>query len=277
MKQLRINNLRTSIIRNLKKLHTLDYIILAGVLLMAIGFMVLKFTRKSVWIPITVQAGSPEIWFYVRKPRPWYTLSLTKGITAYNSLGQPVAEVTDVQSFPVWEGQNDVYVTLRVKATYDTRTRSYSYNFQPLTVGGQFKSTFGTQDLQGIITYIGDNTPLVEKEIEAKLLYVYPWVADAFKTGLQLKDTENNIIAEIKDMTVENSQRYEMRDLQDRMIVFLGEDQSRKDITFRIKLMAKEYNGIYYFVDGPLKVGNGIHLEFPDVTAQYMEIVAILK
>jgi len=263
-----MRNLIHRIIRNLTRLHTLDYIIIGALVLSAGAFLFLKLTQKTKWIPVSV---------LIEWQKPWYTLSLSRGATAFDSFGRKTAEVTDIQTFDVGGGGRETYVSLNLKATLNSKTKTYTYNFQPLTVGTGFKTSFGTQDMQGIVTFVGDDKPFVDKIIEAKLLYVYPWVAESFSKGLRLQDSTGRVIAEIEDMSVQDAQRYEFKDMQNRIMVVSGEDQMRKDVTFRIKLKAKEYNGTYYFTWGVLKVGNGIHLEFPNVTAQNMEISAIIK
>ena len=270
-----IAHIRHIISQTMRKLHILDYIII-GCFIMAVGiFFILRFSQKTVWIPITLRVGSEDILWKV-STEPWYVTGLTKGMISYDLFGKQNMEITNVQSFDIGEGKRETYVTMNIKTTYDTKNKTYTFNLQPVTVGSPFKITIQKQDLQGIITFIGDDKPTVTKTIEARLLYTYPWVANSFSKGQQLKDQSGNVIAEILSVDVQNAKQYEFSDWQGRTFVINGEDTTKKDVIFTIKLQAKEYNDVFYFTGSPLKIGNQLHLEFPTVSAQTLEISAIL-
>lgn len=271
-----IFHVRDIISQTIHKLHILDYIII-GCLLVGMGiFFILKFSQKSIWIPVTVRVGSEDI-LWKSYTEPWYVTGLTKGMVSYDLFGKKNMEVTNVQSFDILDGKRETYVYMNIKTTYDKKNKTYTFNMQPVTIGSPFKITVQQQDLQGIITFVGDDTPAREKTIETKLLYAYPWVANSFSKGMQLKDQSGIVIAEIESVDIENAKRYEFVDRQGRTFVVEGEDSTYKDVTFVIKVQAKEYNGVSYFTGSPLKVGNQIHLEFPNVSAQLMEISGILQ
>jgi hypothetical protein len=263
------------IIRKFPKLHLLDYIVISILIIIISMFLVLRITRKTVWIPVDIQIGSQDpLWN--SSPQQWYASSLKQGDCSYNTFGEKIAEVQSIVNIDTGD-KRAINVTVSLKSTYDSKTKLYSFDFQPLVVGGAFKTTFGTQDVSGVIVFVGDNKPYQEKIIETKLLYVYPWVADALYKGLQVKDTSGRVVAEIKDITVQNSRRYELHDMQDRTIVLSGEDPERKDVSLRLMIQTKKTNGIYYFAGKQIKVGSGLRLEFPSVSAQYMEISAIIQ
>jgi hypothetical protein len=263
------------IIRKFPKLHLLDYIVFAILIIVASLFLVLRVTRKTVWIPVEIQVGSQDA-LWNTSPQQWYASSLKQGDLSFNSFGEKVAEVQSVQNIDYGE-KRAINVSVNLKTTYDSKAKLYTFNFQPLVVGGAFKATFGTQEVSGVITFIGDKKPYQEKIIEARLLYVYPWVASALEKGLQAKDLSGTVVAEIQDLTVQNAQRYEFRDLQGRTMVVPGVDPEMKDIIMRLKIFTKEYNRAHYFTGQQIKIGNSLNLEFPNITAKRMEISAIIQ
>jgi hypothetical protein len=264
------------IIQNLKKLNTFDYIFFFIIILISGIFLFYKFSLQTTWIPVTIKIAPDEWWWQGSSPEPWYANDLNVGNFAYNSFGDKVAEVKNIDNTDIAEGKRQIFVQVLIKAKYDRQRKSYTFNYQPLTVGTILSLSFGTQNIKGVVTFVGDDKPYTEITVEAKLIYVFPWVAEAFKPGISAKDTLGKTVALIKTVDIKNAHRYEFADLNGMIHVVDGEDSVNKDVTLLLRLKTKEYNGVYYYIDGTqIKIGNTIRIDFPRVVVKYAEISAI--
>jgi hypothetical protein len=265
------------IIRKLQSLHTLDVAFLIGLAVVIGVFLYFRSTKKTTWLPVTIMVTPADLWWDTHGVAPWYGADLTAGEASYSTFGTKVAEITNVRNMETDRSRRVVYVTVNLKVNYDQRRKVYLYNFQPITVGSMQHISFDTQQVRGMVTFIGDDTPVVYRKVEAKVQYAYPWTAEVLTPGLESKDSSGKTVARIESAAVTDAADYRFSDWSGRPVVVNGTDNTRRDITMTLTLATKKYNGISYTLDGSImKVGTSIPLEFPSVSAPYADIVRII-
>jgi hypothetical protein len=257
-----------------KKLYISDYLILGLIFVSIITLLYLRFTRRSEWIDVLVRVQPDQSW-WGQYPPPWLTQALSENLSAYNSFGQKIATIKNLQTIDAG-GSNEILVNLELKTSYNTRQRQYIYNYQPVLIGKILEIPFNQINLTGIIIGINTHISYAVKHIETRVYSIYPWKIAQLTKGLQTKDSKGNVIYEIEDIQIQNSQSYEMFDSAGRRYVTQSEDPTRKDVVLKLKVMAFEFNHKFYTNNGtPIRIGNSISLEFPSTTIGYLEISAI--
>ena len=201
------------------------------------------------------------------------------GQKSYNTFGQKIAEITDLHIYDIGASRRLSFIDVTLMASFDKRRQIYLYNFQPLQIGKPLDLTFGESNVRGLVTHIGsDELTYTDKEIEVQLFAVYPFEADSYKKGLQVKDSQGRVMAEIESAEVKIAQSYEFFDEAKRRFVVKGVDPTRRDVTLRLKIKTIPQNGSYYYIDGAaVKVGGEIWFQFPQTIAKKAIVSKIIK
>lgn len=272
-----MHNILLQVKRAMKKMRPLDYLIFGGIVVIIGSFLFLRISRKTEWITVLVRVQPDQLWGEAN-PAPWYTQSVSPNQEAYNSFGQKVAVINHVQSFETGDGRNEILTEVKIKTSYDSFRHQYEYNYQPVLVGKPLEISFSKFSLIGMV--MGINTPLtyVDKNIEVRILAIHPWKIAALEKGLQAKDAQGNVIAEIQDMNMQNAQVYQLTDAYGRQFVIQSEDPTRKDLVMKLKIKAIKYNDTLYSLYGaPIKIGSQLNIQFPSTSLNYLEISAIYE
>lgn len=261
----------TNIIRKIRKhLNLFDYLVIIGLLITLGILLFFRFSRTTEIVPVRISLSSNEWWWKGNPPEFWLVRDLNVGQKSFNTFGKQVAEITDIHIYDVGSNRTRSYVDINLQASFDKRRNIYLYNFQPLQIGKPLDLTFGENNVRGLVTYIGTDEQLyIQKEIEVQLYAIFPFEADSYKKGLQVKDSQGRILASIENVDVEEAQSYEFFDASNRRFVLEGTDPNRRDVTLRLKISTLFQNGIYFYIDGAaVKVGESIWFQFPQIVAK---------
>jgi len=270
-----MSKLISTIKSGVKKLHTLDYVILACIVFLLGLVLFFRMLRRNEWVTVLVRIQQDQIW-WESNPPPWYTQSLSGKQEAYNSFGRKTASINKVQSFETAEGRNETLTEIYLKVLYDPLRHQYQYNYQPVLIGKSIEIPFPQFSLIGVVLGINTQITYVNKNIEVRLLAIPPWRITDLVKGLRAVDAEGNVVAEITDINIQNAQSYRFTDLYGRQNVVQSEDPTRKDVTMKVKMRSVKYNSSFYSVYGsPIKIGASLNLQFPSTSVNFAEISAI--
>ena len=238
-----------------------------------------RISRKKEWVSIRVKITNEEWWWEGQPPYYWYVQDLSLGQESYNTFGEKVAEIVNIENFDSGGPRRMIFIEMKLAAFFNKKKKVYMYNYQPLEIGGPIDLSFGKNNIRGLITYIGsEEIPYVEKEIEIKMFALYPWVAESYKTGLEMKDSLGRVLAQIEGVQIQAAEDYEFYDLKNRRFVIKGIDERRKDVTLRLKIKTFNHNGVSYFIDGAaIKIGEVIWFHFPEATTKEAIISKIFE
>lgn len=265
--------------RFLKRYHINIFdIIVACVVVAIIGSLIwLRASRRSQWISIRLVVSNDDQWWEGSPPQWWYIDSLEKGQTSRNSIGESIAEITNIQSFDAGAYRRRAFIDIRVKGSYDTKRQVYLFNYQPLQIGKPLDFLFGKNNIHGIVTYIDTiNIPYTEKTIEVKLLGARTWVAESYTKGLEMKDLQGNMLARIDKVDIHPATWFQFSDIRGQLIQVYNPEA--KDVILTVTLKTFSSNGNLYFVDrASIKIGEHIWFQFPEAVARDAEIIKILK
>lgn len=252
------------IIHFLKKLTPLDWIVCL-ILIGVVGFFLInKFSKKEEWVSVKLKVTNDEWWWNTNNPDSWYGLGLMKGQSAYNGTGKKIAEIQSIENYDIGGPRRLILANLNVLATYNKKSKTYTFNYQVLQIGKPLDFTFTRYNLHGLITYIGnDAIPYGTTELELKLLSIYPWEAESYKQGVLMKDLEENVVATIKQVTITDTQLLEIKRRYGELFFAPAPNTTYKDVTLRIVLRTYNVNSVPYYIDGSsIKIGNHIWIEF---------------
>ncbi len=276
-----MRKLKLSLKKLLKKLSLLDYL-LAILFVAAISFYFIFFKRNDNIIYIDVFSPSPE-WTEDSYPvSRWQTSALKKGDIQYNSFGQKIAEVIDVYKTP-WNGgkQEYMFVTLRLKATYNKNVKTYSFNGNPLSFGNDFLLEANNAVLEGKVINIyktieEKNAGLKHKKALLTVRYKSqePWIVKKLLQKTELRDDTQQLMFSIVDIQVSPAKEF-YPNWQGQIVASIHPEKS--DIVVKMEIPdveCSEYNCFYnhYF---PLAIGWDFPLEFGDLTVTGSTIIDV--
>jgi len=260
-------------------LNVFDLVVVAVLLLVLGSFFWLRVSRKTEWIALRLVVTNDAWWYEGSAPQWWYAEGLTTGQTAKNTFGETIAEITNVQSFDVGAYYRRAFIDLKVKGYYDAKRGIYMYNYQPLQIGKPLDLTFGKNNVRGIVTYI-ENAPQVftEKTIEVFIPAVRLWVAQSYKEGVEMRDSEGRTLAKVLSVSITPTTAQEVVNVfPDVAEVKFAPDQFY-DLRLTLSLQTFESGGVSYFVDrAAIKVGERIWFQFPQTVVRQAEITRIIE
>lgn len=258
-----------------KKVHYFDLVVFAVILLILAIFLYNRFTRKSVWIDARIMVSDNDLWWNGALPPYWYVDALRPGQTSQNSFGEEVAKITNVEIFSLGGPYKQAYVDLNLKVSYDKNRQIYLYNFQPIQKGKPMDLTFGSNNISGLIVSL-DSEPeeKYQKKIKIRMKNIEAWISSAYKAGMEMQDSNGNLLARIDNIRIVNSDLDRVKFLEGGIYLDRGE---YRDVDMDITLVGlKDPEGYYRFVDGAsIKIGESIWFHFPEivVSGKIMEII----
>jgi len=258
-----------------KKVHYFDLVVILIILVILSIFLYNRFTKKSVWIDARILVSDGELWWGGDEPPYWFLDDLKSGMVATNSFGEEVAEVVNAEIFSIGDIYKNAYVDIKLKVSYDKNRQIYLYNFQPIQKGKPIDLTFGSNNVSGLIMSLNSEPEdRFEKKIKVKMQHLEGWLADSYKVGMEMKDSNGRSLARIDSVDLENSRLSKVIFLDDELYYDKGQF---KDVILEISLVTfKDIEGYYRFIDGaPIKIGNEIWFHFPEIVykAKIMEII----
>lgn len=235
-----------------KSLKIASFDILVGVLLLALGIIFfLFFYRRAEYIDITVKVTDQDILYERTRPNFYYSDHFTVGDVELDTLGRAISEIISVEHFPVHQNQNIVYVTLKVKATYDTRSKQYLARGQKIVYGAPIRFSLTKVTFDGyVVDFPGKDTSSEVRTATVRVVVrarnAEEEVAEAISVGDSINTSYGESILEVEDTQVVPA---EMVTTDSRGLPYLRRNPLLKDLYLTFLISAKKIGKTYYLFD----------------------------
>ena len=259
---------KKNILSIINKITLLDKISLFIVALIVLFFFIFFF-RKSEYVVIRVKVTDQDVLYQRTEPSNWYANRFENGDTERDALGRVITEVLNVEKFNIDSKTQAVYLDLKVKAIYDSRTKVYSALGKTLIFGTPVRFSLSKITFDGFITEFpgssnNKNFKISMAEVKALGRDVEPSIAYSIKKGDRIYDSLGNLLAEIEDVNVQPSEQVVQTYLGDLLIKY---NPVFKDLFLVVKVRTKTIdNQMYMFDNLPLKIGDIIPLNFSKIS-----------
>lgn len=241
-----------------------DAIALSVLVSLAIVFF-LFFYRKSQTIDIKVKITDQEVIYAGTNPKNWYADKFQIGDAELDGLGRKQAEIIKVDKIQTTPTNKAVYVTLRVRSLFDTRSRSYSVRGKPISFGTPLRFTLSKVSFDGIVTdfpnaEFDEKTTFGQQEIKTLARGVEPKIAATVRVGQIITDSNNKTLAEVLEVNITPAERVTQTDSGE---LLLRRDPLYKDLEVVLKVQSRLIERqLHIFDDIPLKIGEVVPLNF---------------
>lgn len=258
-----------------KKIHIFDILVFLAILVVGLIFLYNKFTKKSIWIDAKVMITNYEWWWDSKPPPYWMVDNIMVGDISYNTFGEEIAEVTNVEIFSLGGPSRRAVIDVKIKVSYDKKRGVYLYNFRPIYKGRSIDLVFGSSNVNGLLISLGeDNQETFKKRVKVRMVQLENWLASTFREGMEMKDSQGNVVAHIDSVQIKDS-------IVSKLSVMNGSlyemDVDYKDVIMEVTISTfKDDFGNYNFIDGAsLKPGQEIWFQFTESFArtEIMEII----
>lgn len=252
-----------------KRLSLLDMTVIAITAIMLLGFL-LFFMRKTEEVTIRVRVTDQDALFAWANPPSWYAHAFTVGDEELDSLGRTLARITAVEQIDVTSNTKAVYLDMKVRSTYDSRTKRYTFKGKNLSFGTPIRFTlrnvFFDAIIVGVPHYI-DPFPKVTLKVFAIGYNIQTFLASQVEqySGKSLYSNSDKLYLTIDKVTVSSAGNvYQFTDLDNIMI---RESDDYRDISIELTIYAKKTPFEYFaYEDVPIKVGEMLPISFPEMT-----------
>lgn len=261
----------------IKRLSYFDLLVV-GVTVALVAVFFVFFFRKADYLVVRVKVTNRNVLYSKSAPPAWFVYSLRRGMKELDGLGRVSAEIQDVYFYDEYQADKVAYVTLRLMATYSSRTRDYKYKGTPLVVGESLRVSMGKVLVEGLITDIeGLPSPYQVEDVTIEAMVVDEsgnafsettgvdqYVADALVVGDRVYDSRGEEVVEILEKRVLPARK---NTFDDRGNVYERLDPRRKDVYLKLRLRAKRVaNELYFFDDVRIRVWTYIPLHFEKIS-----------
>lgn len=187
--------------QKLKKIRKTDYLLLL-LLIPLIVFAVFYFRREKTYVYVDLTFNRKYSQGFPVPPEYWQVNNIQVGDNAYNSIGDNIASVIDVEKTLSDGGlRTNIELQLKLRAVYDTRTKEYVLDGKPLVIGNSLTIYLGSSQFDGIV----------------KNVYLKP--EDRYKGYRQAKATLKVMYREIESWQAESLKNFEVRNSKNQTIV----------------------------------------------------------
>ncbi len=275
-------NTKTKIVSFVQHLKLVD-VMLVSIIIFSSVFLFLFFSRKASTINIKVKVTDQDVLTARNSPASWYARQFEVGDVEKDSLGNVISEITGVESFETSRdltvdnnGRSEkkpsnktVYLDLKVKTTYDSRTQAYAVRGKSLAYGVPMRFRFSKITFDGLVVdFPGsqNSSPdlILMSEITVLQRNVDPYIANTIAKGDTVKNSNGVILVEVKNVEVVPAEKVVITALGD---LLLKKDPLYKDVKLGLSVQTKIYNGEIIILDElPLRVGQTIPLVLPSVS-----------
>lgn len=265
----------------LKHLTLLDGLVLFAVLSVILLFTYFFF-RTNVYRTITIKVGESNV-LWPQSSRAWFSYLFRPGMKEKDGFGFVTAEVLHVFSYDLDSSMRNLYLSLRVKTTYNRASGQYIYRGKPVLIGSTIKLFLDELLVDGLVTNMEGVQDPREKKIltvetqlrEETVIYpetagARPYIADAVQEGDEYKDSNDNVIIKILKKRTQDSQK-SVTTSDGRILIQAY--PLRKDVYLTLEVHAiKIHNRFYVYDDMPIVIGAQIPINtstvsvFPEVT-----------
>lgn len=214
------------------------------------------FFAKSTFVYTRVKVGQGLWWASTTKPTIWMVNSIKKGDKQYSLVGVPGAEILDVRYYPVWSqgmalSQYDIFLDLKLKVGYNSKTQTYSFNRSSVSVGSPVEIQFPSADVTGTVIELNKN-PIKDDYVEKTVYLVnqggynkdFPYRFDNIKIGDSYFDGESEVF-KVEDKWLEKNLWTITNNLTAQ--VFERPIESTQNIVVKTKMKLKNKNGELYY------------------------------
>ncbi len=249
------------VIKNVtKKIRLFDVTFIAIAIISLIIFF-LVFKRETVFITIRAKMIDNDE----------FTIGYVLGDKEIDEIGRTISEIVNIDSYKVGPFEQAVYLDIKLKVTYNPRTKIYSTKGKDILFGESFSFAFSKARFKGKIVDVPGLSEALQTTnkktvVKAQVRYenrsfsdisgVPEFFADAVKKGDTVVDTKGNILATILDIKITPAKRVVVTSNGQSIII---DDPVLKDVYFTIELATKEvYGKLYMFDYKPLLIGESI-------------------
>lgn len=258
----------TKIIRRFLKLTKSDFIFLLIPVIVLCSFYFF-FYRKSEYINIKIKVTDQDVLYQSTEPKSWYANQFEVGDKEYDALGRVVTEIVSVDSFNIDSIHKAVYLNLKVKAVFDTRSKLYSARGKTLIFGAPMRFNLSKITFDGFVTQFPGSDLVNSTSTEYMTVHaigrnVEPLIASVVQKGDKIFDSNNNLLAEVNNVEVKPAEQVTQTDSGD---LYLRYNPLYKDIILTINVRTKKlHNEIFMFDNLPFKIGETIPLNFNKIS-----------
>lgn len=252
----------------IKRLSIFDIGLVVIIAVLGISFF-LFFYRKAEYVSIRVKVTDQDVLYARTLPATWYANQFHIGDIEKDALGRPITEITGIESFNMESNKKAVYLDLRVRAVYDTRTKRYSARGRNLMFGTPLRMNLSQVTFDGFITEFPGSGYQKDLTITTSTVLVLgrkvePSLTDSVKIGDKVYDSNGVLLAEIKNIVVRQAEEVTQTDNGD---LLLRSNPLYKDILLTVSLRTKTiHNETFAFDNVPVKVGEFLPLNFHNVS-----------
>lgn len=252
----------------LKRVTIFDAVVVGVVLILGVAFLFF-FLRKPEYVTIRVKVTDQEVLYQRTEPRTWYANRFQIGDSELDALGRKITEIIGIESFNVDAYSKALYVDLKVRAIYDSRTKLYSARGKPLVFGTPMRFNLSTVTFDGFVTEYPKSEfykEITEENVAVDLLArsIEPTVAASIKKGDKVFDSNHTLLVEIIEISIKPAERVTETASGDLLLRY---DPIFKDIFIKAIVKSKKYqNESYIFDNLPMKIGEVVPLNFPHMS-----------
>jgi hypothetical protein len=224
--------------------------------------------QKDTYVVAELWASGGEWWWNNPDPPYWLADPIQTGAVEYDPQGNTLVEVLEVRKFEVGERKR-LWMKVRLKVTPSGKSQQYRFRREPLQIGAVIQVSPNNVHVNAnviAIEGVGKIGEPVERIVILRLYGILPWHAEAMKVGSKMVDSNGDVLAEIIDAKVSESQEFVS---DDRGVGHVTINPLRADAVIKIKVKGQRFENIDYFAEfQPLKVGFFILFPFDNVNVE---------
>lgn len=265
------------------KLHTPTIINSIGALLfvLIISIAAFSFLRKGAYVYVTLKVtNSDQVvnnWNF--STPQWYIEHLKEGLQEKDVFGRVNVEVVDVHYYTALDDTENVFITLRLRTTYNNKTNQYSHNGLPLLQGDHFITKVNNIAIFGLISNLSSElitpkhktfrvtgtleTQYNEETLPANFYFhgIKKSVSDQLVPNLEVKDNKARTVAKI----ISIKKTPGLMTLPTASSVQQVVDPEREMVRMTVDIDTIEVNGVYLFREElPIYIDQKLRLDFPN-------------
>jgi len=233
-----------------------------------VGFTIFSkiFLSKTAYLYAKVRVGQ-GYWWVGARPAYWFLPALKKGEVERSLSGNPLAQIISVRYYSSGSIY-DVYLTVKLKTSFNKRTKKYYYKRWQVAVGTPIDFEFPEIQVSGTVINISEkpfNEKYTEKIVHLISLGGYsvsnPYYYENIKVGDKYFDGEDTIF-EILDKQLRKNV-WTVTD--DQAFVHERDVYSVQDIVVKAKIKVKQVgNQLFFAEDQVVSFGNNIRISTPN-------------
>ena len=252
-----------------------EIVILGLVAMGVIAMMFLRTSKQSTEISVKLIVTNSEMYLNNTKVQYWFGDALKPGMQAKNSVGEKIAEITDVNIYDAGTYGRHVSLTVKLKVIPNKDDTGYSFNYIPMTLGRQINIPFANMYVRGTVIQIGEIEEYKTKIVEVEIPSVQKYIADRYVKGLTAYDSLSRKVATIEEVISNSTATVNVfSDIRGKVMVV--EDPGLNKVRLKLKVLTFSSGGYYYYLDrGVIKIGEKITIQFPQDIIREAEILAI--